>query len=124
MRVVARGFQNEAQDVLAGAAVSGESVQVRFPLPSHPTPAMKLIRDLLVLGSGILSALYLLNLSFGMLEFIPDTVPIFGNLDEAAATALLINCLAYFGFNVGHLFRRKGGDAKPAPKTHDIDAGP
>lgn len=86
---------------------------------------MKLARDLLVLGSGIFSALYLLNISFGVVEFIPDNVPIFGNMDEAAATGLLINCLAYFGFNVGHLFRRKGeGEGKnagPEPKTHDID---
>lgn len=83
---------------------------------------MKLIRDLLVLGSGIISALYLLNIGFGFAEFIPDNVPIFGNLDEAAATALLINCLAYFGLNVGHLFRRKE-EGKPEPKTHDIDVG-
>jgi hypothetical protein len=82
---------------------------------------MKIIRDLLVLGSGILSALYLLNISFGVAEFIPDNIPIFGNLDEATATALLINCLAYFGVNVGHLFRRKNDKAKPAPKVHDID---
>jgi len=82
---------------------------------------MKLIRDLLVLASGIFSALYLLNISFGVAEFIPDNIPIFGNLDEAAATGLLINCLAYFGLNVGHLFRRKSEDAKPTPKVHDID---
>ncbi|MDZ4405044.1 hypothetical protein [Prosthecobacter sp.] len=82
---------------------------------------MKLIRDLLVLASGIISAMYLLNIGFGVAEFIPDNIPIFGNLDEAAATGLLINCLAYFGLNVGHLFRRKGEDAKPPVKTHDID---
>ena len=88
---------------------------------SYLTLPMKLIRDLLVLASGILSAMYLLNIGFGVAEFIPDNIPIFGNLDEAAATGLLINCLAYFGLNVGHLFRRKGEEAKPAPKTHDID---
>jgi hypothetical protein len=88
-----------------------------------PSLLMKLIRDLLVLISGILSALYLLNISFGVAEFIPDNIPIFGNLDEAAATGLLINCLAYFGVNIGHLFRRKDADTKPAPKTHDIDVG-
>jgi len=82
---------------------------------------MKLIRDLLVLASGILSALYLLNISFGVAEFIPDNIPIFGNLDEAAATALLLNCLAYFGVDLGHFLKRKGGAAKPGPKTHDID---
>lgn len=83
---------------------------------------MKLLRDLLVLASGVVSALYLLNFTFGVAEFIPDNVPIFGNLDEAAATALLINCLAYFGVNVGHLFRRKDGEpTRPEPKTHNID---
>lgn len=82
---------------------------------------MKLIRDLLVLGSGILSALYLLNLGFGLVEIIPDNVPIFGNLDEATAMALLINCLAYFGVDVGHLLRRKTDVEKPVHKTHDID---
>ncbi|OYW77042.1 MAG: hypothetical protein B7Z37_05865 [Verrucomicrobia bacterium 12-59-8] len=82
---------------------------------------MKLIRDFLVLASGIVSALYLLNISFGVAEFIPDNIPIFGNLDEAAATALLINCLAYFGVDIGHFLRRKGEAAKEEPKTHDID---
>jgi len=82
---------------------------------------MKLIRDLLVLCSGVVSALYLLNIGFGVAEFIPDNIPIFGNLDEAAATALLINCLAYFGLDLSHFLRRKGPEEKPAPKTHDID---
>jgi hypothetical protein len=82
---------------------------------------MKLIRDLLVLGSGVLSALYLLNLGFGLVEIIPDNVPIFGNLDEATAMALLMNCLAYFGVDLGHLLRRKTGVEKPAQKTHAMD---
>ena len=82
---------------------------------------MKLIRDILVLASGIVSALYLLNVGFGIAEFIPDNIPIFGNLDEAAATALLINCLAYFGVDIGHFLRRKGTEEKAEPKTHDID---
>lgn len=58
---------------------------------------MRLIRDVLVFSSGILSALYLLNLGFILVEIIPDNGPIFGNLDEANAMALLMNCLAYFG---------------------------
>lgn len=84
---------------------------------------MKLLRDLLVLASGILSALYLLNIGFGVAVFIPDNVPIFGNLDEAAATGLLINCLAYFGLDVSRFLRRKSNESKPEPKTHDIDVG-
>ncbi|MCX6854596.1 MAG: hypothetical protein NTV80_06795, partial [Verrucomicrobia bacterium] len=66
---------------------------------------MKLIRDLLVLASGVLSALYLLNIGFGVVELIPDNVPIFGNLDEATATALLLNCLNYFGLDLGRFLR-------------------
>ena len=85
-----------------------------------PFPLMKLIRDLVVLCSGIVSAVYLLNIGFGIVEVIPDNTPIFGNLDEAAATALLINCLAYFGVDLGHFLKRKGADEKQA-KTHDVE---
>ena len=82
---------------------------------------MKRLCDLLVLCTGIVSALYLLNFTFGLVEIIPDNAPIIGNLDEAAAAALLINCLAYFGVDIGHFLKRKGTEEKPAPKTHDID---
>jgi hypothetical protein len=82
---------------------------------------MKSLRDLMVLCTGIVSALYLLNFTFGLVEIIPDNAPIIGNLDEAAAAALLINCLAYFGVDIGHFLKRKGTEEKPAPKTHDID---
>ena len=34
--------------------------------------------------------LYLLNLLFGIIEFIPDLIPIFGNLDEVVATLILL----------------------------------
>jgi hypothetical protein len=56
---------------------------------------------------GALSAVYLFNPTFGMFELIPDNFPIIGNLDEAAATAMLISCLAYFGLDIGALFGRK-----------------
>jgi hypothetical protein len=82
---------------------------------------MKRIQDLVVLCSGILSALFLLNFTAGFIEVIPDNFPVLGNLDEAAATALLINCLAYFGVDIGHFFKRKGDAVKPEAKTHDIE---
>ena len=61
---------------------------------------MKLIKHFIVLGLGLLSALYLLNLGAGLFELIPDNFPIIGNLDEAAATLLLLNSLAYFGLDL------------------------
>lgn len=52
---------------------------------------------------GVLSALYLSNVGAGFIEFIPDNLPFVGNIDEATATFLLLNCLAYFGVNIGPL---------------------
>lgn len=66
---------------------------------------MKIIKHFIVLCLGLLSALYLLNIGAGVFELIPDNIPIIGNLDEAAATLLLLNCLAYFGLDLRHLLR-------------------
>jgi hypothetical protein len=56
---------------------------------------------------GVISAIYIFNPTFGVFELIPDNLPIVGNLDEAAAAALLISCLSYFGMDIGGLFGRK-----------------
>lgn len=65
---------------------------------------------------GALSAAYLLNPTMGVFELIPDNIPVIGNLDEAAAAALLISCLAYFGVDIGNIF----GKAKKDDKDSDI----
>jgi len=39
---------------------------------------------------GGISLLYLINPTAGIIELIPDNLPILGNLDEAGATVLLI----------------------------------
>ncbi|MBK1792608.1 DUF1232 domain-containing protein [Persicirhabdus sediminis] len=57
-----------------------------------------------VLLLAIISATYILNPTAGLLELIPDNIPIFGNLDEAMATAILLACLGYFGIDVSKLF--------------------
>ncbi|NJK81540.1 MAG: DUF1232 domain-containing protein [Chloroflexaceae bacterium] len=44
----------------------------------------------------LLGGLYIANPTFGFFEFIPDALPLVGNLDEAGATALLIWGLAQF----------------------------
>ncbi|MDZ4718900.1 MAG: YkvA family protein [Roseiflexaceae bacterium] len=38
----------------------------------------------------VIGVLYLLNPTAGLLELIPDVIPIVGNLDEAAATTLVL----------------------------------
>lgn len=40
------------------------------------------------------SVLYIINPTAGLLEFIPDNIPLVGNLDEAGATAMLLWAIA------------------------------
>jgi len=64
-----------------------------------------------VIAMGLLAVIYLLNPGAGIFELIPDNLPIIGNLDEAAAVALLLACLRYFGIDpIGSL--RRGLDGK------------
>jgi uncharacterized membrane protein YkvA (DUF1232 family) len=44
----------------------------------------------MLIGMILFSLVYLVNPTAGLLEFIPDNVPFFGNLDEAGATTMLI----------------------------------
>lgn len=50
---------------------------------------------LVAVATLLVTTLYLLNVGFGWLEFVPDNVPLVGNLDEAGATALWIGALRY-----------------------------
>lgn len=65
------------------------------------------IKDFTIGGLGIFSLLYLFNLTFGGLEFIPDTLPIVGNIDEFTAVVLLANALKYFDIiDLTSIFKR------------------
>jgi uncharacterized membrane protein YkvA (DUF1232 family) len=72
---------------------------------------MKIVQHFVAGLSGLVSLVYLLNPTAGFIEFIPDNIPIFGNLDEAAATAILIAALAYFGLDVTRLFGKASVNA-------------
>ena len=49
-----------------------------------------------ILGS-LLSALYLSNIGMGVVEIIPDNIPVAGNLDELVASLILLRCLLALG---------------------------
>lgn len=64
-------------------------------------------KDTVVIILMVISILYLLNPTAGVFEFIPDRVPIIGNLDEGIAATLLLSCLNYFGYNITGVFKKK-----------------
>ena len=59
-----------------------------------------IVKSILVVFIGVLATLYLVNPTAGFIEFLPDNIPFFGNLDEVGATAILISCFAYFGIDI------------------------
>ncbi len=55
---------------------------------------------------GCLSLVYLANPTAGVFEFLPDNIPVLGNIDEGAACYLLYSCIEYFrGREIG-IFRK------------------
>jgi len=75
------------------------------------------VKKPMVFCIGLLATIYILNPTAGFFEIIPDNLPLIGNLDEAAAVALLLMCLSYFGIDLPNIFRRDKSD----DKTIDID---
>ena len=80
-------------------------------------------KSLLVFMVGLVSFIWMLNPPGLNLD---DTIPLLGNLDEAAAMIILLNCLAYFGLDLTRFFRpdsqKTDAPAKPARPVMDADA--
>lgn len=79
------------------------------------------LHSLFVAAAGTLSLLYLINPTAGVFEFIPDNFPIVGNIDEAAASAVLIAALAYFGLDATRLFKAGPKSASDTAKVVDVE---
>lgn len=76
-----------------------------MPVPLVPGEAprpplmLRIGLTMMITGMGLVSGCYLLNPTGGF-DLIFDNLPLFGNLDEAGATAMLLFCLSYWGFDV------------------------
>ena len=81
-------------------------------------------KNIVVLLLGAISLIWLLNPP--LLGTLDDNIPIIGNLDEAAAALILINCLKYFGFDLTRMFqagRRAAAAGKPGgPGVMEVDS--
>lgn len=70
------------------------------------------MKAIFVVLLGAFCAFYLLNPTMGWIEIIPDGFPIVGNLDEATATALLLACARYFGFDIAGFLGSRSTSAR------------
>ncbi|MGQ9889280.1 MAG: DUF1232 domain-containing protein [Aggregatilineales bacterium] len=64
----------------------------------------RLAKNAVVIALGAIGMLYLMFPTLGVFELIPDAIPFIGNLDEAGATLLVLNTLAYYGLDLGRLY--------------------
>ncbi len=71
---------------------------VEGELVDNPKP--RSLASTVMIAIGLIALLYIINPTAGLFEFLPDNLPIVGNLDEAAATTLLLGSLAYFGIEI------------------------
>lgn len=67
-------------------------------------------RKTFVAVAGVFAVLYLINPTLGLFEFLPDNIPLFGNLDESTATLILLSALAYYGYRIPNMFNRDDED--------------
>lgn len=65
-----------------------------------------MLKHLIIIVIALASGLYILNPGAGIFEFIPDNIPIIGNLDEASAVVIFLACLRYFGIDLSRFFIR------------------
>jgi len=78
-----------------------------------------MIKNILVALAGLIGLIYILNPTAGVLELIPDNIPIVGNLDEAAAVALVLAALRYYGVDLTGFLRRVFKDDPDDKKDDD-----
>lgn len=77
-----------------------------------PEAPPSLLSRLVALGGVLFAIFYLVNPTGGWVEFLPDALPLVGNLDEAAMTALLLHCLRHLGVEL--LPRGRTSQGRPA----------
>lgn len=66
----------------------------------------RLLKEMVILGFTAIAGIYLINPTAGILEFVPDNLPLVGNLDEAAAVLIILSTLRYYGLDLTRLYKR------------------
>ena len=72
----------------------------------------RIFKEMIILGLAAVAGLYLLNPTAGFLEFLPDNLPLLGNLDEATAVMILASTARYYGLDLTRLYRRSQNETR------------
>lgn len=75
-----------------------------------------MFKKIIIAIAGLLGFVYLINPGAGVFELIPDNLPIIGNLDEAAAAALVLAALRYYGIDLTRFLGKRLNDDDPKEK--------
>jgi uncharacterized membrane protein YkvA (DUF1232 family) len=59
-----------------------------------------MLKKIAAIIMGLISLIYVFNPTAGIIELIPDNLPLAGNLDEVAATAIIIAALRILNFDL------------------------
>lgn len=81
------------------------------------------LKNLVAAATALFATIYLLNPDAGWIEFIPDFIPVIGNLDEAAAVLILLRCLSHFGIDLSFLTRFRKGEKPAEPEIPRREPG-
>ena len=98
--LLARSFPDEDFEIILDDSPRGVAIPAPYVAQERGPNALQQLFVLVITG---IAAIYLINPGAGLIEIIPDVIPVIGNLDEAAALTLLISGLGYFGVNIGWL---------------------
>jgi hypothetical protein len=66
----------------------------------------RIFKEMFIVGLAAAAGLYLLNPTAGILELLPDNLPLIGNLDEATAALILASTARYYGLDLTKLYGR------------------
>ena len=77
-----------------------------------------MIKKFAALIIGLVSLIYVFNPTAGILEIIPDNLLLVGNIDEAAATAIIIAALRVLNVDLTKIFEPKKQLINILAKTH------
>ena len=64
-----------------------------------------LMRKATVVLLAVFSVVYLINPTAGVFEFLPDNIPLVGNVDEGLAAYVLYSCVEYLRGKPVGMFR-------------------